>query len=160
MEIRLAQTGDIPAILDLLRQVEEVHHRLRPDIFRPGVRKYDEEALRAILADASRPVFVAAEGETVPGYCFCVWKEYRGNPLFTDRVELYIDDLCVDAGHRGQGVAAALYRHVCAWAKQRGCDFLTLNVWCGNEGARRFYEKMGLRPRSVTMEMPLGEPKC
>ena len=50
------------------------------------------------------------------------------------------------------GVASALYRHALDYAKAAGCSFVTLNVWEGNDGARRFYEQMGLRPRSITME--------
>ena len=29
---------------------------------------------------------------------------------------------------------------------------LTLNVWCGNDSAMRFYEKQGLKPRNIHME--------
>ena len=42
MNIRPAKVGDIPAIIDLLRQVGQVHHNIRPDIFRDGAQKYDE----------------------------------------------------------------------------------------------------------------------
>ena len=41
-----------------------------------------------------------------------------------------------------------------------GCDFVTLNVWCGNESAMAFYEKLGLTPRSITMEVSLEDTKC
>ena len=155
MEIRFANAGDIPGILELLRQVGEVHHRIRPDIFRSGAQKYDESALRAILTDETKPIFVAAEGEAVTGYCFCIRKDHRGSGVQTDRVEIYVDDLCVEENRRGGGIATALYRHVTAYAKSLGCGFISLNVWCGNEGAMAFYEKMGLRPRSILLEMPL-----
>ena len=45
MEIRFAETKDITGIIDLLLQVGEVHHRIRPDLFRAGAQKYDEAAL-------------------------------------------------------------------------------------------------------------------
>ena len=38
MEIRFAKPSDVPAILDLLRQVGQVHHEGRPDIFRLGAQ--------------------------------------------------------------------------------------------------------------------------
>lgn len=142
-------------MIELLKQVGEVHHQIRPDIFRAGALKYDENALLELLRDESRPIFVAAEEDAVLGYCFCVCREYNGGGVSTQRKEIYIDDLCVEEGCRGQGVATALYRHVCGWAKALGCAFITLNVWIGNDGAMRFYEKMGLTPRNITMEMPL-----
>ena len=40
MEIRFAEIKDIPGILALLRQVGQVHHQGRPDIFRKGAQKY------------------------------------------------------------------------------------------------------------------------
>lgn len=157
MKIRFAENRDIPGMIALLRQVGDVHHQIRPDIFRYGAQKYDENGLKAILADKTKPIFVAADGETVAGYCFCVLKDYRGSGVQTDRVEVYIDDLCVDESRRGGGVATALYRHVTDYAKGLGCAFISLNVWCGNESAMKFYEKMGLTPRHIMLEMALEE---
>ena len=155
MEIRFAQERDIPGMIELLKQVGGVHHDIRPDIFRSGALKYDESALRVILADETKPIFVALDGEFVTGYCFCILKDYRGSGVQTDRVELYIDDLCVDEKRRNSGIATALDRHATDYAKRLGCAFVSLNVWCGNESAMAFYEKMGLRPRHIMLEMPL-----
>ena len=155
MEIRFAEKRDIPGLIRLLYQVGDVHHQIRPDIFRPGAIKYTAGELEAILADESRPIFVGTEEGRVLGYCFCQLREYRGSTVLTDRKELYIDDLCVDETVRGQHVGRQLYEHTCAWAKEIGCNFLTLNVWCGNDSAMAFYEKRGLTPRSITMETEL-----
>lgn len=155
MIIQFADKSHIPGLIRLLYQVGDVHHRIRPDIFRPGAIKYTEKDLEALLRDETRPIFVAVEGETVLGYCFCVIEDCRGTTVLTDRVEIYIDDLCVEESCRGQGIAKQLYRHVCAWAKDLGCAFVTLNVWCGNDGAMKFYEKMGMRPRKIFMEMEM-----
>lgn len=157
MNIRLANKSDIPGLISLLLQVGQIHHELRPDIFRPRTLKYDASALAELLEDENRPVFVAMDGDFVAGYCFCVHREYKDSGVSTDRRELYIDDLCVDEAHRGQGVASKLYRHVTDYAKASGCSFITLNVWCGNDHAMHFYEKMGMRPRNITMEAPLEE---
>lgn len=157
MNIRLANKGDIPGMTSLLLQVGQIHHELRPDIFRPRTLKYDAPALEALLEDERCPVFVAMDGEFVAGYCFCVHREYKDSGVSTDRRELYIDDLCVDENHRGQGIGAKLYRHATDYAKKCGCGFITLKVWCGNNSALHFYEKMGMCPRNITMEAPLEE---
>ena len=155
MEIRKAEARDIPGMIELLKQVGEVHHVIRPDIFRSGALKYNETDLEALLKDPARPIFVAVDGGFVAGYCFCVHRDYEGSGVSTDRKEIYIDDLCVDENRRGQGVAKALYAHVCGYAKDCGCAFITLNVWCGNDGAQKFYEKMGMTPRNINMEVKL-----
>ena len=157
MLIRRAEIDDIPHILRLLRQVCNVHQDIRPEIFQRDGVKYTETGLKELLLDENRPVWCAVEGDTFLGYCFCQWEEYRGSTVMMDRRELYIDDLCVDENCRGRGVATALYRHVTAAAKAAGAAFITLNVWTGNLSAMRFYEKMGMKPRKITMDMALEE---
>ena len=157
MEIVKAQTRHISGMIRLLRQVGRVHSDIRPDIFRDGAQKYDEADLEALLQDENTPIFIGEDGGTVLGYCFCVLKDYRGSGVQTDRVELYIDDLCVDENCRGKGVATALYGYVKDFAKEIGCSHISLNVWCGNDNAQKFYEKMGMKPRSITMDQWLEE---
>ena len=156
MLIRRAEISDIPDILRLLVQVCNVHQDIRPDIFKRDGVKYTESDLRELLIDESRPVWCAVEDERFLGYCFCQWKEYRDSSVSTDRKELYIDDLCVDETARGKGVATALFRHVTAVAKSEGAKFITLNVWEGNS-ARNFYDKMGMKPRKIFMDLPLED---
>ena len=155
MTIYRANSSHIPGLIRLLYQVGDVHHRIRPDLFRSGAIKYTETDLEALLAEESSPVFVAEEDGSVLGYCFCQLREYRDSTVLTDRKEIYIDDLCVEEACRGRGIARALYGYVTDWAKEIGCTYVTLNVWQGNENAMRFYEKMGMQTRSTTMETKL-----
>ena len=152
MEIRFASSRDIPGMIRLLQQVGEVHHRIRPDLFRGGAQKYDETALKNLLADPARPILIADIDGMVAGYAFCILQETKDDPVLCDRKVLYIDDLCVEETLRGQGIAGALYRKVCAYAKELGCHAVTLNVWCGNDGAMKFYENAGLKPQKIGME--------
>ena len=156
MLIRRAELSDISHILRLLVQVCNIHQDIRPDIFKRDGVKYTESDLRELLTDESRPVWCAVEDGAFLGYCFCQWKEYRNSSVSTDRKELYIDDLCVDETARGKGVATELFRYVTAVAKAEGTNFITLNVWEGNS-ARNFYDKMGMKPRKTTLELPLED---
>lgn len=155
MTIRFANTDDIPRLLNLLRQVERVHHDIRPDLFRDGGEKYEPETLKELLKDVNRPVLAAVEDGVVVGYAFCVLEETAGDPARLDRKELYLDDLCVDASVRGKGVAKQLWQGTVDLAKQLGCDAVTLNVWEGNDRARKFYENCGLTVRKTFLEYPL-----
>ena len=155
MTIVRAENRHIPGLIRLLYQVGGVHHDIRPDLFRSGAIKYTEKELEALLADENSPIFVAEEENQVLGYCFCQIRDYRDSTVLTDRKEIYIDDLCVEEALRGRGIAKALYGYVTAWAKDIGCTYITLNVWQGNDNAMRFYEKMGMQRRSITMETKL-----
>ena len=155
MEIRFADRRDIPGMIDLLQQVGEVHHQIRPDLFRSGAQKYDEAALEALLRDQTRPILAAVEGDTLLGYCFCILQTTEADSVLCDRKVLYIDDLCVDEHRRGTGVAKALYEKTLDYARSLGCQAVTLNVWCGNDRAMAFYEKCGLKPQKIGMEFIL-----
>ena len=160
MNICCAEDRHIGGMIDLLQQVGEVHHQIRPDLFRSGAQKYDNAALEALLKDPDRPIFIAEDAGKVAGYAFCILQETKDDPVLCDRKVLYIDDLCVDEARRGQGIAGVLYRHVCAYARELGCQAVTLNVWCGNDGAMRFYEKCGMKPQKIGMEFILEDSEC
>ena len=156
MNIRKADERDIAGINKLLYQVHRIHAEGRPDIFRLGNKKYNDDELRAIISNDTTPIFVAVnEEEKVLGYAFCIYEETKNNPSLMDRKTVYIDDLCVDATERGQHIGTALYDYVKEQAKSEGCVAVTLNVWCLNEGAMRFYEKCGMKPLKVVMEQSL-----
>lgn len=155
MDIRFAEIQDVPGIISLLRQVGQVHHEGRPDIFRSGCQKYSPSQVMAMLNVPATPIFVAVEGEQVLGYCFCQVKSYERDPVMTEHSTLYIDDLCVDENCRGKGIGTALYEIVCEYARARRCGSITLNVWCCNEKAMKFYEHLGLVPQKIGMEKML-----
>lgn len=157
MEIRFATEQDVLGILNLLQQIGQVHYEGRPDIFRDQAQKYSASQVLALLNSPKNPIFVAVEGEKVLGYCFCKVKDYENESVVNDHTELYIDDLCVDEGCRGQGIGTALYNEVLRYAKMRRCHNLTLNVWSFNQRAMKFYEKLGLKPQRVFMETVLEE---
>ncbi len=153
MQIRRAIKKDMPGINELLFQVAGVHHDGRPDIFKGGCKKYNDDELAAIIEDNARPVFVAVdENECVLGYAFCIFIQHKNDNILTDIKTLYIDDLCVLEDRRGQQIGSRLYETVLDFARKEDCYNLTLNVWSLNEAAMRFYEKCGLKPQKVGME--------
>ena len=155
MEIRFATAADVTGILELLRQVGQVHHAGRPDLFRAGAQKYSASGVLALLNNSHTPIFVAAEEGEVKGYCFCQIKEVSQDPVMTDRVELYIDDLCVRENCRRQGIATALFEVVKGYARGRRCDEITLNVWACNQEALAFYQKLGMTTQKIGLEVKL-----
>lgn len=156
MKVRMAQEKDIPRIHSLLAQVAMVHHKGRPDLFKPGKSKYTDEELKVLLQDSSRPILAAVdEKDCMQGYAFCIFQQYQDHNIMTDIKTLYIDDLCVDETMRGKHIGRLLYNAALAYAREHGCYNLTLNVWSCNESAMKFYESCGLKPQKVGMEVIL-----
>ncbi len=152
MNIRRAEKKDLDGINNLLRQVLEVHHNGRPDIFKANAKKYTDDELMVIIGDDQRPIFVAEDNGKIAGYAFCIFQQHIANNILTDIKTLYIDDLCVDEKIRGKHIGRSLYEYVLDFAKREGCYNVTLNVWALNKSALGFYEKMGLVPQKIGME--------
>ena len=153
MLVRRALEKDIPKLLELLVQVDMVHHNGRPDIFKGPATKYDADELKQIMHQETTPVFVCVDEHDVPlGHAFCVHKQVTDSAVLTDIRTLYIDDICVDSEARGNHVGKTLYDFVIAYAKKQGFYNVTLNVWSCNRAALQFYEAMGLVPQKIGLE--------
>lgn len=155
MTIRRATQQDIPQIDRLLNEVNMVHHVIRPDLFNIN-RKYTDDQLKAMIGDNTQPIFAAVdENDRLIGYCMTKFQQIVGDTIRTDIRTLYIDDLCVDEEVRGQHIGQQLYDYTKKFAKENGFYNITLHVWEGNDSARKFYDKMGLKPQYTCLEQIL-----
>lgn len=76
---------------------------------------------------------------------------HNGRPdLFKSNAKKYTDE-----EKRGMHIGKQLYEHVVNFAKEQGCYNVTLNVWSCNKSAMKFYEKCGLLPQKIGMELIL-----
>ena len=150
--IRRAENKDIDSCIELLKQVCNVHAKIRPDLFKSGMTKYNKEELEQIFKSDNDPVFVYEENNKVLGYGFCKITIFDGK-LHPKRIKtLYIDDICIDEHNRGKHIGKAIFEYIIEYAKSIGCYNVTLNVWEGNDGAKKFYEAMGMFSEKITME--------
>ncbi len=152
MLIRRAEERVIPAITHLLEQVAEVHAAGRPDIYRPGTKFTAQE----LAEELKGTVFVAELAGNVVGHCFCKIVRHAPCCNMAAHSSLYIDDLCVEAACRRQGVGKALYRHAREYAAAQGLGSVTLNVWAFNTDAMEFYASLGMQPQRIIMEERLN----
>lgn len=155
-KVRTAEEKDIPIIMELLIQVDMVHHNARPDIFKGPVTKYNERELYEIIKNDETPVFVCVDKNDKPiAHAFCINKIVKDDNLLSDIKTLYIDDICVDEKSRGNHIGKTIYDYVINYAKQNGFYNVTLNVWSCNKSAIKFYESMGMIPQKIGMEIIL-----
>lgn len=144
--IRPAVADDADSVYALLLTIAALHKEARPDIFAGIVSKYTPAEVRARLENPDSGVFVAVSDDSVIGYIFCdIIKEGSSKTL-------YIDDLCVDGSCRRGGVGSALMARAEAYAREKKCNSIMLNVWEFNRTAVMFYEKCGYETRTRHME--------
>ena len=107
--IRKATRQDIASIIRLLHQVDMVHHRLRPDLFKPDTTKYGEQELSALLSDVTKPVFVYEEDGKVVAHAFCQISEVKNDRLLVDGKMMYTETDMLD-WPKGQSRESTLKR--------------------------------------------------
>lgn len=154
--IRKAEEQDIPGMISLLYQVNQVHADGRPDLFKNGGIKYTEASLAEKLKNTDEIIFVAVD-ETgfVKGYVFGQFEITEETTSLQPNKTFYIDDLCVDEKERGKHVGAELYKYTQAYARENNFNRITLHVWECNPGAMKFYEAIGFQPLYTAMEVKL-----
>ena len=153
--IRRAADRDCKKILKLLSEVEAIHQKGRPDIFRVNGTKFTGDELVRMLSDDTTPIFVADVDGEVMGYAFCVLGEIKDDTMLLDAKTLHIEDVCVDENARGTGIGGRILDYVLEYAKGSGIDRVDLDVWEFNETARAFYEKHGFRVQKRRMDIVL-----
>ena len=78
--------------------------------------------------------------------------------FFTGATNCHISDIAVAPEYDGRGIGARLLAFAETWANQRGCRFMTLSVFPGNERARALYERCGYGVELLRMAKPVGGP--
>ena len=150
--LELARPSDRTAVNALADQVHAMHVSWRPDLFEFAPERYDAE--RFTEAVQNRELYVAKLGDCVVGYVLLKIRQYDVPGLVRRKV-MVLDELCVDNAFRRQGIGTAVMTDVKALAKAFGCTDLQLGVYPQNDGAVTFYQKCGLRIRSIDMQMKL-----
>lgn len=155
MIAREANNNDVEQILNLLTQVNNVHHDGRPDLFKKDVQKYSAEELQQIIEQKSMRIIVAVDEGCILGYAFCLVQDHKNDRNIIPEKTLYVDDICVDEASRGKRVGTFLFENVKQLAKELGCYNVTLNVWSCNPVAQKFYQSLGMKEQKIGMEFIL-----
>lgn len=140
----------------LYLDMRDHHARIAPHF---GAIRGDDEAwarrvarYRERLDDprADAFVLVARDPDGTPvGYAFTHVTDGMPGWREPDRLGV-IETLTVIDGRRGEGVGRALLERVFTEVAAVGVDTVALDVVASNADARRFYEREGLTPRTVT----------
>lgn len=149
--IRLAERKDYQALQELLLEISQVHHELRPDLFKPASVKFEMEDLEELLKNSESPIFVYERDGRILGHLFLRFKVSE-NRVRHPKKSLYIEDLCVAKKARHQGIGQELLQFAEAFGRKHQAFNITLNVWHANQIAYRFYDKADFKPQQTQME--------
>jgi ribosomal protein S18 acetylase RimI-like enzyme len=111
------------------------------------IARADHPILLAALGQpaADSLLLVAEEGDRLRGFLFAAERA----DYFTGERLAHVEDLALEPGAEGKGLARRLMEAAEAWARGRGCRRVTLNVWAQNERAVGLYRRLGYQPETV-----------
>ena len=133
LTVRPARMEDLERLVGLLDLLFTIEADFRPDPAR------QQQGLALLLDDERARVLVAERADGVVGMCTgqLVVSTAEGGPA------LLVEDVVVDADHRGRGVGRALLAALADWASSRGVRRLQLLADGTNGPALAFYDRLG-----------------
>ena len=153
--IRKAEKSDLPQLTELFAGLHRHHCEFDPHKHRMPDHKFFENTMEGILADDEKIVLVSCGGDgtdksKIDAYALFKIINSDGEEKIPRKV-CFVDCFAVREGCRRKGIGKRLLNAVCEYGRERGCNALQLGVDADNGGALKFYEKMGLTPRTFIM---------
>lgn len=140
---RIEQTTDAALLARLNRDVQQLHHEIEPDIFKP----YSESAMTGlfedILSSSNTSAYVAFVEDAPAGYIL-MSMIYKEETCFRNSYAVvYIEQICVDARFRGTGVGKALVDCAKRFAHERSIPRIEMDYWSKNKNSGDFFRSQG-----------------
>lgn len=147
--IRTATRDDLPRLIELLAQLSLDDPR--EDLGSPRPAAYDA-ALDEVLNDPRQTLLVAEAGGAVVGMTCYIQVP---NLSHVGRPYAIVEDVVVDAAHRGKGYGEALMRRALELAREGGCYKLVFTSNKARTDAHRFYQRLGFKATHEGFRMDL-----
>jgi ribosomal protein S18 acetylase RimI-like enzyme len=146
--VRPARAVDIPAALELVRELDRYQSDWRVFEPRGDLAGEAESRYRTALADPLHLHLVADRGGRLGGMALA---RITVPSSMSDERASEVSNVYVRPDARGLGLGRALVAELARWSCEQGVRRLVLKTYTPNEGALRFWEAMGFRSRLVQM---------
>ena len=155
MEIRFANEDELDQINVLRKQVNDLHVKGNPEVFKAGFSEELRNYIFEIFRDPLKKIVIYKNGNHICAFAVLNHITRPQTPFMYERKYLDIDEFCVDASCRRQGIGAQMIAFIRDYAKSGGFDRIELNMWEFNQDALAFYESAGFTTYRRYMEMKL-----
>lgn len=153
--IRFARFEELEQVNVLRKQVNDLHVKNKPEVFKAGFPDALRNYVYDIFRDPRKRIVIYEKDGTLCGFAILNHITKPETPYMMERDYLDIDEFCVDEAYRRLGIGAELIGFIRDYAKSAGFDRVELNMWEFNEDALRFYEAVGFSTYRRYMEMKL-----
>ncbi|WP_139490563.1 GNAT family N-acetyltransferase [Brevibacillus dissolubilis] len=115
--------------------------------FRPTQERVEQ--LNKTTLEKGAFYLLAKDGEQLAG-----WVMVGSNKdFFSEEMIGFIYELYVFPEYRGKGIAKELMTEGISALREEGYEEIRLNVFAGNQGAKRLYESLGFLDRQTVMSL-------
>ena len=156
--VRQAMPADYPALYPVFAEMDEIHARALPRIFKKTDPRKMAEHLSSEQAGGTSVLLVAEDQGKIVGFIRLKIERSPDNPLLQPRRYVKIKDLGVTGEYRRRGVGRILMKAAERWAGEQGIEDMELNVWEFNRAALAFYQKLGFDTARRTMSKKISLP--
>lgn len=99
--VRNAERKDYEAVVNIMGQVQEMHVKWRPDIYKTNKEMISADKFAGLLKEGT--FFVAEADGMVVGVMGITFRHIE-NPSHVTRNVIFIDSMAVDEKYRGMGI--------------------------------------------------------
>lgn len=153
--IRFASREDLGLVNVLRKQVNDLHIKGEPKIFKDGFPEELENYIFTIFDDPLKKIVVYESGGVICAFAVLSHITKPETPFMYERDYLDVDEFCVDERSRRKGVATEMIGFIRELAKREGFSRLELNMWEFNQSALAFYESVGFKTYRRYMKIDL-----
>lgn len=143
MLIRKMQNEDIGEVQSMMKELQDFHADMLPQVFKKGVLR-DVEYFKNIMTDDNRIILVAVNdiGEPI-GFVKGKMIDFPGSDMLQARKYGYVDGIFVKKVYRGRLVEYKLQKELFKWFKSLGLNSAEANVYEFNGRAKEYYQLFG-----------------
>ena len=144
VKIREAVMEDVPAIVEIWKELMDFHKRLDA-IFSRSATGHEgfAEFLTSNMENEDSCVLVAADGEHIVGYCQACISKYP--PVLVREKYVEIFDMAVTKKYQRQGIGRMIIDALRRWYADKDVDRIELKYLTANKSAEEFWTKMGFK---------------
>ena len=158
--IRTATMEDFTAVCQWLHELDELHVRLRPDVFQPfnGPTR-PREVIAQFIDEDDGEIFLANVGNDIVGLATIQVRDRADAPMFWPRQNAVIDNLVVSQKFQRLGIGKKLLDCAVEWTRSRKIPRIDINVWSDNKTGMSFFTANGFTPMCQRMELRIDNAK-
>jgi len=143
IDIREAVESDLPALVELNAEVQELHVGFRPEVFKSTAGHDMSPGLAQFVGNDGFTTLLARCDDTPAGYAIIKIRR-RGEDAFKfAHNQILVIQVGVAEKYRRKGIGTALLNKIRSIAREEGIERLEIDVYSVNEGSKQFYISQG-----------------